>query len=149
MEEKKPKRPRIGALPTTSENTENKDQYFQSRPYKGTERPEFPQRGFQPRPRQTYQNSYSNAYHNREESGYNRQARPAYQQRTNTYNRNYQNNNSSEDGYKRYSNDSESTVNSSENSYQSTQTQGTYQNRQGGYNRQPGQQGGYQKRQNT
>ncbi|MDE6632262.1 MAG: hypothetical protein K2K23_04610, partial [Muribaculaceae bacterium] len=64
MEEKKPKRPRIGALPTTSsENSENKDQYFQSRPYKGTERPEFPQRGYQPRTRPSYQNSYSNAYH--------------------------------------------------------------------------------------
>ncbi len=148
MEEKKPKRPRIGALPTTSENTENKDQYFQSRPYKGTERPEFPQRGFQPRPRQSYQNSYSNTYHNREESGYNRQARPAYQQRQNSYNRSYQNPNSSEDGYKRYSTDSESNASSSENSYQQTQ-QGGYQNRQGGYNRQGNQQGGYQKRQNN
>ena len=171
MEEKKPKRPRIGALPTNSENSENKDQYFQSRPYKGTERPEFLQRGFQPRPRQNYQNSYSNAYHNREESGYNRQTRPAYQQRQNSYSRNYQNVNSSDEGgYKRYNTDADSQVSSSENTYQSTQTQGGYQsrqnsynrqggygnqqnrqnnyNRQGGYTRQGGQQGGYQKRQN-
>ncbi len=149
MEEKKPKRPRIGALPTTAENTENKDQYFQSRPYKATERPEFQQRGFQPRPRQSYQSSYSNTYHNREESGYNRQARPAYQTRQNSYNRPYQNNNSSEDGYKRYSSDSDNSTGSSENSYQSTQTQGGYQQRQNNYNRQGGQQGGYQKRPNT
>ncbi len=163
MEEKKPKRPRIGALPNSLENTENKDQYFQSRPYKGTERPEFPQRGFQPRPRQSYQNSYSNAYHNREESGYNRQSRPAYQQRTNNYNRNYQNA-ASEDGYKRYSSDSEGQSANSENSYQQYPAQSGYQqnrtnnynrqnsygqnrqnnyNRQGGYNRQGNQQGGY------
>ncbi|MDE7346626.1 MAG: rRNA pseudouridine synthase [Muribaculaceae bacterium] len=174
MEEKKPKRPRIGALPTTSENTENKDQYFQSRPYKGTERPEFGQRGFQPRPR-TYQNSYSNSYQNREEGGFSRQARPAYQQRQNAYNRNYQNAGSSEEGYKRYNTDSESQTRSSENSYQQNQTEGGYQQtrtntygrqggqqggfnrqnnynrqgnrQQGGYNRQGGQQGGYQNRQ--
>ncbi|MDE7419678.1 MAG: rRNA pseudouridine synthase [Muribaculaceae bacterium] len=169
MEEKKPKRPRIGALPTASETTENKDQYFQSRPYKGTERPDFTQRGFQPRPRQSYQSSYSNAYHNREESGYNRQARPAYQQRTNNYNRNYQSGNSSseEGAYKRYSSDSDS-QSSSENSYQQSQSQNSYgqnrqnnynrqnsygqnrqnnYNRQGGYNRQGNQQGGYQNRQ--
>ena len=169
MEEKKPKRPRIGALPATSDNTENKDQYFQSRPYKGTERPEFQQRGFQPRPRQSYQNNYSNSYHNREESGYSRQARPAYQQRQNNYNRNYQNTNNAEDGYNRYSADSDSQSNSSENSYQTNQSQGGFQNRQntgynrqnsygqkrqnnynrqGGYgNRQGNQQGGYQNRQ--
>ncbi|MDE6523388.1 MAG: rRNA pseudouridine synthase [Muribaculaceae bacterium] len=170
MEEKKPKRPRIGALPTTSsDNTENKEQYFQSRPYKGTERPEFPQRGYQQRPRPTYQNSYSNSYHNREESGYNRQARPSYQQRQTPYNRPYQNGSSSEDGFKRYNNpDSEAQSTSSENSYQQTQTGyqqnrnngynriNTYGNqnrqnnfnRQGGYNnRQGNQQGGYQKRQ--
>ena len=143
MEEKKPKRPRIGALPTTSENTENKDQYFQSRPYKGTERPDFGQRGFQPRPRPTYQNSYSNSYQNREEGGYSRQPRPSYQQRTNnTYTRSYQNNSNSEEGYKRYSSDSDSQTRSSENSYQQTQSEGGYQqNRQQGYNRQGNQQG--------
>ena len=161
MEEKKPKRPRIGALPTTSENTENKDQYFQSRPYKGTERPEFGQRGFQPRPR-TYQNSYSNSYRNSEEGGYNRQQRPAYQQRQNSYgNRQYQNGNS--EGYKRYNSDSETQNSSSENTYQQTQNEGGYQQnrqnsynrqggyqqnrQQGGYNRQGGNQGGFQKRQ--
>ena len=146
MEEKKPKRPRIGALPTTSENTENKDQYFQSRPYKGTERPEFGQRGFQPRPR-TYQNSYSNSYRNSEEGGYNRQQRPAYQQRQNSYgNRQYQNGNS--EGYKRYNSDSETQNSSSENTYQQTQNEGGYQqNRQNSYNRQGGNQGGFQKRQ--
>ena len=152
MEEKKPKRPRIGALPTTSENTENKDQYFQSRPYKGTERPDFGQRGFQPRPR-TYQNSYSNSYRNNsEEGGYSRQPRPAYQQRQNAYgNRSYQNGNTTGEGYKTYNTDSEAQSGSTENSYQQTQTEGVnqhsgYQNRQqGGYNRQ-GQQGGYQNR---
>ena len=152
MEEKKPKRPRIGALPTTSENTENKDQYFQSRPYKGTERPEFGQRGFQPRPR-TYQNSYSNSYRNLEEGGYNRQQRPAYQQRQNSYgNRQYQNGNS--EGYKRYNSDSETQNSSSENTYQQTQNEGGYQqNRQNSYNRQGGyqqnrQQGGYNRQGN-
>ncbi|MBD5261897.1 MAG: pseudouridine synthase [Bacteroides sp.] len=152
MEEKKPKRPRIGALPTTSENTENKDQYFQSRPYKGTERPEFGQRGFQPRPR-TYQNSYSNSYRNSEEGGYNRQQRPAYQQRQNSYgNRQYQNGNS--EGYKRYNSDSETQNSSSENTYQQTQNEGGYQqNRQNSYNRQGGyqqnrQQGGYNRQGN-
>ena len=152
MEEKKPKRPRIGALPTTSENTENKDQYFQSRPYKGTERPDFGQRGFQPRPR-TYQNSYSNSYRNNsEEGGYSRQSRPAYQQRQNAYgNRSYQNGNTTGEGYKTYNTDSEAQSGSTENSYQQTQSEGVnqhsgYQNRQqGGYNRQ-GQQGGYQNR---
>ena len=152
MEEKKPKRPRIGALPTTSENTENKDQYFQSRPYEGTERPEFGQRGFQPRPR-TYQNSYSNSYRNSEEGGYNRQQRPAYQQRQNSYgNRQYQNGNS--EGYKRYNSDSETQNSSSENTYQQTQNEGGYQqNRQNSYNRQGGyqqnrQQGGYNRQGN-
>ncbi|MDE6291205.1 MAG: pseudouridine synthase, partial [Muribaculaceae bacterium] len=152
MEEKKPKRPRIGALPTTSENTENKDQYFQSRPYKGTERPDFGQRGFQPRPR-TYQNSYSNSYRsNTEEGGYNRQTRSSYQQRQNNYNRNYQNVNSSdENGYKRYgsNSDSDSQTRSSENTYQQTQSEGGYQqNRQNSYNRQGGNQGGYNRQNN-
>ena len=132
MEEKKPKRPRIGALPTTSENTENKDQYFQSRPYKGTERPEFGQRGFQPRPR-TYQNSYTNSYRSSgsEEGGYSRQTRPAYQQRANSYNRGYQNGSNTGEGYKRYSastsSDSENQNGSSENTYQQTQPEGGYQ----------------------
>ncbi|MDE6552475.1 MAG: pseudouridine synthase [Muribaculaceae bacterium] len=147
MEEKKPKRPRIGALPTTSENTENKDQYFQSRPYKGTERPDFGQRGFQPRPR-TYQNSYSNSYRNAEDGGYSRQTRPAYQQRQNSYgNRSYQNGNSNGEGYKRYNTDSDSQNTSSENTYQQNQTEGGSQqngyNRQNNYNRQGGQMNGY------
>lgn len=171
MEEKKPKRPRIGALPTNAENSENKDQYYQSRPYKATERPEFGQRGFQPRPRPSYQNNYSGNYHNREEGSYNRQQRPAYQQRSNGYNRNYQSNINSEEGYKRYNNDSDSQTRSSENPYQQRNQEGGYQqnrqsgygrnnygnqgnrqnsyNRQGGYSRQDGQQGGYQQRQNS
>ncbi|MDE5812646.1 MAG: pseudouridine synthase [Muribaculaceae bacterium] len=152
-------------MPTTSENTENKDQYFQSRPYKGTERPDFGQRGFQPRPR-TYQNSYSNSYRNQEEGGYSRQTRPAYQQRTNSYNRPYQNGNSTPEGYKRYNQDSDTQSGSSENSYQQTQTEGASQqtgyrpnnynrqqggyNRQNNYNRQGGnrQQGGYNRQGN-
>ncbi|MDE6695249.1 MAG: rRNA pseudouridine synthase [Muribaculaceae bacterium] len=167
MEEKKPKRPRIGAIPASTENTEH-NEYFQSKPYKGTERPDFSQRGFQPRPRTSYQNNYSGNYQNREESGYNRQQRPAYQQRNNSYNRSYMNNNSSEDSYKRYNSDSESQNNSTENNYRQSSESG-YQprqnnynrqnnygmqqkrqnnfNRQGGYNRQGGQQGGYQNRQ--
>lgn len=151
MEEKKPKRPRIGALPTTSENTESKDQYFQSRPYKGAERHDFGQRGFQPRPR-TYQNSYSNSYRNTEEGGFNRQPRPAYQQRQNGYgNRSYQNGNTTGEGYKRYNSDSENLSGSSENTYQQTQTEdGNQQSgypRHNGYNRQPGQMGGYNRQQ--
>ncbi len=169
MEEKKPKRPRIGAIPTSTENTEHNEQYFQSKPYKGTERPDFGQRGFQPRPRTTYQNSYSNSYQNRDDNGYNRPQRPAYQPRTNSYNRTYQTNNSNEDGYKRYNSDSDSQTSASENSYRQ-QSESGYQprqnsynrqnnygmqqkrqnnyNRQGGYNnRQGNQQGGYQNRQ--
>ena len=142
MEEKKPKRPRIGALPTTSENTENKEQYYQSRPYKGTERPDFGQRGFQPRPR-SYQNSYSNSYRN-------------------SYNRSYQNGNATGEGYKRYNSDPEGQNGSTENTYQQTQTEGGSQQngyirqnnynrqggQQGGYNRQGGQQGGYNRQNN-
>jgi len=108
MEEKKAKRPRINAWPTNTENTE-KDSY-QSRPYRAPERPDFQQRGFIPRPRRTYQDNYSgNGYNNREnynanreEGGYSRPQRPAYQQRQNAYNRPYQNNNF-ESGYQRYS----------------------------------------------
>lgn len=163
MEEKKPKRPRIGALPTPTENTENQEQFYQSRPYKATERPDFTQRGFQPRPRQSYQNSYSNNYHNREESGYNRQQRPAYQPRQNSYNRDYQNNGGEEGynnqekrtgfygnrqgGYNRQNNQQGgySRQNGQQGSYnRQGGQQGGYQNRQGGYNRQGGQQGGYQ-----
>ncbi|MDE6650288.1 MAG: pseudouridine synthase [Muribaculaceae bacterium] len=150
MEEKKPKRPRIGAIPTSSENMENKDQYFQSKPYKGSERPDFAQRGFQPRPRQNYQNSYSNNYHNREEAGYGRQQRPSFQQRPNSYNRNYQNNVNSEDAYKRYNSDPESQAVSSENSYRQPSSESVYQqhNRQNGYGRQNNY-GMQQKRQNN
>ena len=166
MEEKKPKRPRIGAVPSPAENMENNDQYFQSKPYRGTERPDFGQRGFQPRPRPSYQNSYSNNYHNREESGYNRQQRPSFQQRPNSYSRNYQNNNSSDEEYSRYNSDTDMMNGASENSYRQN-VEGGYQSRngyvrqnkygmqqkrtagytrQGGYNRQGGQQSGYQQR---
>lgn len=111
MEEKKPKRPRIGALPPSTENTQSES--YQSRPYRGTERPDFQQRGFTPRPRRTYPDNYNanrdfnpnrEGYSaNREEGGYNRQQRAGYQPRQNNYNRNYQNGNS-ESGYQRYNN---------------------------------------------
>ncbi len=101
MEEKKPKRPRIGALPTNTENTERES--YQSRPYRGTERPDFQQRGFTPRPRRPYQqdNGYAAggytrhdvASENSEESSYNRQEN-SYNRQENSYNR-------QENGYNR------------------------------------------------
>lgn len=86
MEEKKSKRPRIGALPTSTENTESAGQTYQPRPYTGTERPEFGQRGFQPRPRINYHNSYNNNYRTREDGAYQQhRERPAYQQQDGEY----------------------------------------------------------------
>jgi len=130
MEEKKPKRPRIGALPTSTENTENNGQGYQPRPYTGTERPDFGQRGFQPRPRINYHSPYN--YRNREDGGYQqRPQRPAYPQRPQGgYNRPYQQRSAEEQP--------------AEGEYQQQNQEGGYQPRQpqGGYNRQ----GGYQQR---
>lgn len=105
MEEKKPKRPRIGALPANTENTRSES--YQSKPYRGTERPDFQQRGFTPRPRSPYQ----------QDNGY-AQQRPAYQPRQNNYN-----------GYNSYN-----SYNSSRNSdHQDGEHQPGYRPRQNSY----------------
>ncbi len=142
MEEKKPKRPRIGAISAPSENSENQENFYQSRPYKAQERPDFQQRGFQPRPRPNYQNNYSSNYHNREDGNpYQRQQRPdGYQQRQNSYNnRSYrQNNTSDESGYQA----------GRQSGYNRQQGQNGY-NRQGGYGRQNNGHNDYQQRSNS
>lgn len=172
MEEKKPKRPRIGALPTSTENTERES--YQSRPYRGTERPDFGQRGFTPRPRRPYQDysGYNNRENsanregytanresyssNREDGGYTRQPRQGYQPRQGGYNRSYQNNNNSESGFQRYNNGG-SDFNAGQgerpqggyrprtngNGYNSYQGQGGYRKQNNGYGQQQG--GGYRK----
>lgn len=150
MEEKKPKRPRIGALPTSTEITENNGQGYQPRPYTGTERPDFGQRGFQPRPRINYHTPYN--YRNREEGGYpQRPQRPAYPQRPQgSYNRLYQQRSAEEQPA-----EGEYQQQNQEGGYQLRQQQGY--NRQGGYQQRPRQnnynrnggynrQGGYQQR---
>lgn len=124
MEEKKSKRPRIGALPASTENTEPNAQNYQPRPYGVSERPEFAQRGFQPRPRINYHNAYNNNYRNREDGNYMQQPlRSGYRQQEGDYQQRQQG------GYSR------------QGGYQQRPRQNNY-NRQGGYNRQ----GSYQQR---
>ncbi|MDE6342975.1 MAG: pseudouridine synthase [Muribaculaceae bacterium] len=142
MEEKKPKRPRIGAISAPSENSENQENFYQSRPYKAQERPDFQQRGFQPRPRPNYQNNYSSNYHNREDgNSYSRPQRTdGYQQRQNSYgNRPYrQNNSSDEGGYQA----------GRQNGYNRQQGQNGYNRQGGGFGRQNGGHNDYQQRSN-
>lgn len=135
MEEKKPKRPRIGAIPATS---------------------------YQPRPRTNYQNNYSSNY-NREEGGasYTRPQRPGgYQTRQNSYNRPYNQHAEGvegEGGYQPRNAEGGYQPRNAEGGYQPRNTEGGYQprnaeggyqprNREGGY--QPRQQGGYHRQNN-
>lgn len=133
MEEKKPKRPRIGALPTSSENTYTES--YQSRPYRAADRPDFQQRGFTPRPRRPYQD-YSNAganYSNRDNSPYGNRDNSSYGTRDNS---SYGNRDNS--GYSSHRD---------ENSY-SRQPRPSYGQRQNSYNRNyqnSNSEGGYQR----
>lgn len=152
MEEKKSKRPRIGALPATSENSELNDRNYQPRPYGNSERPEFAQRGFQPRPRINYHNAYNNNYRNREDNTYQQNSmRPSYRQQDGEYQQRQQGGYTRQGGYQqhpRQNNYNRPSGYNRPNGYQQRPQNVSYQQRpqDGEFQQRNPEEGGYQQR---